>query len=101
MPMCVTSRVINIPPTVKVESSAPYVLTQDTLYANGGRCDFVLLTQDEYAKISTAIAIVMAGGGNGGGSTGGTDDMSVSADIFVGVALVICLAVGWIAGAQR
>lgn len=31
----------------------------------------------------------------------GDSELNVSADIFVGVALVLCLAVGWIAGAQR
>jgi hypothetical protein len=34
-------------------------------------------------------------------SASGGDDMNVTADIFVGAVLVLCLALGWIAGAQR
>lgn len=32
--------------------------------------------------------------------TGGVD-VNVTADIFIGAALVLCLALGWIAGGQR
>jgi len=54
--------------------------------------DIVFVT----AYLSNAPIVVNGPGGSVGGG-----DVNVSADIFVGVALVLCLAVGWIAGAQR
>lgn len=36
-----------------------------------------------------------------GGATGGGAEVNVTADIFVGAVLVLCVALGWIAGGQR
>lgn len=62
-------------------------------------CPSLLLSASEYQSLLSRVSALE---NRPAGSCGvGGSDMSVSADIFVGAALVLCLAVGWIAGGQR
>lgn len=81
---------------------SPYTQAKPLLVdssADTTSCAMLTISGAEYQALLSSIAA--AGSGAGGGSTGGANTMNVTADIFVGVALVVCLAVGWIAGAQR
>lgn len=51
-------------------------------------CDYLLLSGSDYQALR-------------GASSGGGGDVNVTADIFIGCLLVLCLIGGWIAGAQR
>jgi len=56
------------------------------------QCQAVALSGADFQAITAMQGSV---GGSGGSA------VNVSADIFIGAALVLCLAVGWIAGGQR
>lgn len=68
---------------------AKFVLP-DTTPQDISQCSAVALSGADFASLSAPA----------GGSTGGSQ-VNVSAEIFIGAALVLCLAVGWIAGGQR
>lgn len=92
----------------------------DVYYANSNRQStgvhaVLLLPDDSTQSLASCAAVVFAGAdykslmdrvsaveNRPAGSSGAEGaDMGVSADIFVGAALVLCVALGWIAGGQR
>ena len=54
-------------------------------------CDAVGLTPAEYKSFVSALSTPIEG----------AQDVNVTADIFIGCLLVLCLIGGWIAGGQR
>lgn len=65
---------------------------------NSTACEFVLLTSSDYTQLKADIAAASSGQAPPP-ATGAVS--GVSADIFIGAALVLTVAVGWIAGGQR
>lgn len=64
-----------------------FVLVPDTTVTDLSACEAVSLSGSDYLALKAVSAPV--------------NTMNVTADIFVGAALVLCFALGWISGAQR
>ena len=73
------------------------VLVPDTTTSDLSKCAAVSLSGAEYQSLTSRIAVLES---KPGSSTGGST-VNVTADIFVGAALVCIFVLGWIAGAQR
>jgi hypothetical protein len=56
-------------------------------------CEAVSISGAEFLQLQASTA--------SSGSSSGDSTVNVTADIFVGAVLVVCFAVGWIAGGQR
>lgn len=71
----------------------PVFLEPDNATTDISNCAAVSISGAEYLALTA---------GSGSSSTpSGSPTVDVTADIFVGAVLVVCFAVGWIAGAQR
>lgn len=73
------------------------VLVPDTATTDLSKCAAVSLSGAEYQSLTSRITVLE----NKPGSSTGGSTVNVTADIFVGAALVCIFVLGWIAGAQR
>ncbi|MRW82838.1 hypothetical protein GJ698_01870 [Pseudoduganella sp. FT26W] len=76
-----------------------YYASQQSPSVDVSGCQLVLLSGSDFNALNNRIAALES---RPAGSSGtGASNVNVSADIFVGALLVLCFALGWIAGGQR
>lgn len=73
------------------------LLLPDTVTTDLSKCSAVSLSGAEYQSLTSRITVLE----NEPASSTGGSTVNVTADIFVGAALVCIFVLGWIAGAQR
>lgn len=73
------------------------LLLPDTVTSDLSKCVAVSLSGAEYQSLTSRITVLE----NAPTSSTGDSTVNVTADIFVGAALVCIFVLGWIAGAQR